>query len=64
MNEHDEHEETIESHADEGYFDLLTDPAHFMGELTYEAIFFILGALWLRFKLRKRDKEHEHVLQG
>ena len=54
-------EHTEEIHADEGVLDIMTDPAHLVGELAFEGIFFLLSALWLRYKLRRRDKAHHHV---
>lgn len=55
--EHDEHE----AHTEESAWDIATDPEHFVAELGYEAAFFILGALYLKWKLRKRDKAHHHT---
>lgn len=57
-------EEAHESHTGESYLEVLTDPAHAMAELTYEFGFFGLGlianALFLKWKLRKRDLDHAH----
>lgn len=61
-NEHVGHE-THESHGD-GYLDILTDGSHLLAELTFEGTFLILtvavNAIILRWKLRKRDEEHDH----
>lgn len=57
--EHEEHE-PHEGHADESYFEILSDPAHLVAELTFEGVFLIISALWFRWKLNKRDVQHGH----
>lgn len=56
----EEHNEDHDSHEGENAWDIFTDPAHFVAELAYEGIFFILGVIYVRIKLRARDKAHHH----
>lgn len=68
MNEHEHvdppHTDAHEGHVGESYTEVMTDPAHFMAEITYEGFFFLLGlvaqALIIKWKLKKRDIEHAH----
>lgn len=56
--EHIEHE-SHEGHA-ETPWEIITDPPHFIAEMFFEGAFFIVSALWVRYKLRRRDKAHNH----
>lgn len=57
----EEHHEVHEGHADESPWEIMTDPGHLAAELAFEGVFFILGALWVKWRLRNRDVEHGHT---
>lgn len=61
---HDEHvtEEVHESHEAhaETPWEIITDPPHLIAEMFFEGVFLVLSALWIKWKLRKRDIEHAH----
>ncbi len=62
---HDEHEhEAVEGHTDESYFDVMSDPAHVMAEMTYEVFFFLLSTAILWWKSRRQDARHGEGDEG